>query len=136
MARPPSDSRPIPPADAAVVSIVDDQIFSLRLSGIMSEALSRQTLDRTREVLRGRRVKVGVADTIGVTEIEVGVQGPVREFVALTRAHGVTEVFCAATSPAMRLFGSALALATGVKIHFFATADAAWTSARIAAKRE
>ena len=62
-------------------------------------------------------------------------QAPVRELVALTREHGVQQVFCAATSPAMRLLGSAVALATGVKIQLFPTVDEAWAGARAAVRR-
>jgi hypothetical protein len=123
-----------PPADA-VVSIVEEHIFSLELSGFMTAALGRQTVVRTRDLLRGRRVRVGVADTIHATGTEMAIQAPVREFVALTREHGVGEVFCAAISPAMRLFGSAIALAVGVRIHFFPTVEAAWAAARIAVRR-
>lgn len=124
----------ITPDGDAVVSIVENHIFCLKISGFLSESVSRLALARTRVLLEGRRVRVAVADTIGATGTQASVQGPVREFVAFTKEHGVREVFCAATSPAMRLLGSAVALATGVRIQFFPTAEAAWVSARAAAQ--
>ena len=122
-------------AGHAEVRIVESRIFCLELTGFLSEEVARLALIRAREVLEGRRVRIAVADTTAATGTQMSVQGPVRDFVALTREHGVQEFFCAAISPAMRLLGSVVALATGVRIHLFSTADAAWASARTAVRR-
>ena len=122
-------------AGHAAVRIVENHIFCLELTGFLSEGVAQLGLMRARDLLQGRRVRTAVADTTGATGTQISAQGPVRDFVALTRDHGVQEVYCAAISPAMRLLGSAVALATGVRIQFFSTVDAAWAGARAAERR-
>ena len=72
---------------------------------------------------------------LDVSGMAVAIQGPAREFVALAKQHGVREVFCATRSPAMRMLGVALGLATGVRMHVFPTVEEAWAGARAAAQR-
>ncbi len=117
------------------VAIVEGEILSLNLSGHIGEAVARAVLDRARNVLVGRHLRVGFSDATRVTGMDLAIQAPARELVATTPGHGLREVFCATASPGMRMLGIAVGLATGVRFNFFQAVEEAWAAALAAAGR-
>lgn len=118
----------------AIVCVVDD-ILSVAFSGHVDGSVTRQGVVRARQVLGGRRVRVMLCDTVGITTLDMSSREPGREILVLAREHGVREIFCAAPSPAVRMLGVALGLAVGVRIHFFSTTAEARATAKAPAKR-
>jgi hypothetical protein len=116
------------------VSIIEDEIFSLHLTGHIGVTVAKGIVVRSRELLAGRRLRVGFSDATGVTGMDAGIQGPAREFVAVTWSHGLREVYCASTAPGVRMLCVALGLATGVRFHIDTTVKESWARALAALK--
>ena len=111
------------------MSLVDTGILSLGFSGRVDGAVAHQALVEVRQTLRSRRARLILCTTLDITEVQMSSRAAGRELLEVAKEHGVTASYCAVASTAVRMIGVALALTVGLRVHFFATMEAARAAA-------
>ena len=119
----------LPSSGEVRVSIVDPGILSIGFSGRVDGAVARQAVVEVRQALGGRRARVILCNTLDIIEVEMSSRAAGRELLEVAKEHGVTASYCAVASTAVRMIGVALALTVGLRVHFFATMEAARAAA-------
>lgn len=112
--------------------MVEDRLLGLVFTGRLEESVVLEGISRMRELRGIHDARFLYADATRVNAVDPGVAESSRELFVQLRSYGVREIFCASTSPALRMLGVGLGLATGVHFHAYATADEALRAAQLA----
>ncbi len=98
----------------------------MRFSGRVTGALLEPTVAEVRSVVAARRPRFALFDTRDVESYSPDVRGPGSDLLRTLREAGLERALAVAPSAAVRMIGSALALATGTPLSFVESVDAAY----------
>ncbi|HVY48114.1 MAG TPA: hypothetical protein VHB21_19635 [Minicystis sp.] len=112
------------------VHVPEAGILCVTFAGHADERVVAEACREVRRTLDGAKVKAVIFDTTEVTGFDATVRGPGLELLGLVKAAGVARGFAAAQSSGVRMIGSALGVAAGLRLAFYETfADAARAAA-------
>jgi hypothetical protein len=114
--------------------MLEDRLLGLVFTGRFDESVVVQCMSRMRELRGISDARLLHVDATRINAVDPGVAESSRELFVQLRSYGVREIFCASTSPAVRMLGVGLGLATGVHFHAYTTADEALLAAQAAGR--